>query len=197
MGDAEVSHLLEHNELPNTQPFQAIIQGEPGREYSEKYLKGLKKVDSSPSTVVEFVAEKRMIDELFQHFHKPEDGVLSCGLGDKAGGQRNKFNDSLRSGSTHWRIVTVKRGIKKKKRKKNSKKNKKKTTDNSTNDMKQQQQQQQQQQYYYHPRLRRGIRRLVPRCRNQNSRGSTWYSIFSRIAFLCIRLSIPAFRNKG
>ena len=40
MGDTEVTHLVEHGELPDTQPYQAIIEGENGRIYANKYLTG-------------------------------------------------------------------------------------------------------------------------------------------------------------
>eukprot|EP00466_Bigelowiella_natans_P001040 jgi/Bigna1/54367/estExt_Genewise1Plus.C_320066 len=122
MGDAELSYLRENNQLPDTQPYQAIIRGEPGRIYSEKYLKGHKKVNTNPTTVVEFDAPTALIDDLFKRFHKPEDGVLSCGLGPKAGGDLELFNEALscdenKSSQQYvtWKIVTVKRRAKKKK----------------------------------------------------------------------------------
>ena len=57
MGDTELLFLLQYNQLPDTQPYQAIIEGERGRVYAEKYLNGKKWVDSCPTTVVEFVVK--------------------------------------------------------------------------------------------------------------------------------------------
>mmetsp|Transcript_9776 Transcript_9776/g.13462 ORF Transcript_9776/g.13462 Transcript_9776/m.13462 type:complete len:175 (+) Transcript_9776:38-562(+) len=122
MGDAELGYLMENNQLPDTQPYQAIIRGKSGRIYSEKYLKGHKKVNTNPTTVVEFDVPTALIDNLFERFHKPEDGALSCGLGPKAGGDLNLFNEALRCDETKssgqcgtWRIVTVKRRARKNK----------------------------------------------------------------------------------
>jgi len=110
MGDAELSHLLTHGELPDTQPYQTIVRGAEGRQYAEKYLRGTKWVDSSPTTVVEFVCPSELIEELFVMQCKPEDGALSHGLGDKGGHGLPKFNASLRAGTSCYRIVLVKRG---------------------------------------------------------------------------------------
>ncbi len=35
MGDVEFAHLLQHNQLPATQPYQTITRGEEGRIYCE------------------------------------------------------------------------------------------------------------------------------------------------------------------
>src|SRR5262245_1622491 len=70
MGDLEISYLVETGSLPNTQPYQAIIEGETGRTYAEKYLNGRKKVDTEPSTVVEFICPKVLIKALFERQHK-------------------------------------------------------------------------------------------------------------------------------
>eukprot|EP00050_Salpingoeca_kvevrii_P014417 m.35938 g.35938 ORF g.35938 m.35938 type:complete len:175 (+) comp5752_c0_seq1:274-798(+) len=113
MGDAEVMHLVVHGVLPATQPYQAIIEGANGRAYSEKYLRGHKRVDTHPTTVVEFVVPQALIDELFQRQHKPEDGALSMGLGPKAGDGLSLFNAALEAGEASVRIVTVKRGASK------------------------------------------------------------------------------------
>ena len=40
MGDVEVVYLMEHGVLPDTQPYQAIMQGPAGRVYADKYLNG-------------------------------------------------------------------------------------------------------------------------------------------------------------
>ncbi|KAL6065520.1 Peptidylprolyl isomerase [Balamuthia mandrillaris] len=109
MGDAEVLHLVQHNRLPDTQPYQAIIEGPVGREYAEKYLAGRKWVDTSPSTVVEFDPPESLVKTLFERQHKAEDGAISMGLGDKAGGGLPLFNESMDKGETTWRIVKVKR----------------------------------------------------------------------------------------
>eukprot|EP00696_Hemimastix_kukwesjijk_P014449 gnl/Hemi2/28456_TR9417_c0_g1_i1.p1 gnl/Hemi2/28456_TR9417_c0_g1~~gnl/Hemi2/28456_TR9417_c0_g1_i1.p1 ORF type:complete len:203 (-),score=78.02 gnl/Hemi2/28456_TR9417_c0_g1_i1:292-900(-) len=109
MGDTELLFLLAHNQLPGTQPYQAIIEGPPGREYSEKYLNGKKWVDSCPTTVVEFTPPAALIALLMGQQCKVEDGAVSMGLGDKAGGGLGLFNASLACGDTTWRIVKVKR----------------------------------------------------------------------------------------
>lgn len=54
MGDLEVKYLIEHKLLPDTQPYQAIIEGQVGRAYATKYLTGKKWTDTHPTTVVEF-----------------------------------------------------------------------------------------------------------------------------------------------
>eukprot|EP00908_Phaeocystis_cordata_P005943 Transcript_16486.p1 GENE.Transcript_16486~~Transcript_16486.p1 ORF type:complete len:239 (-),score=65.16 Transcript_16486:25-711(-) len=112
MGDKECAHLLQHGTLPASQPYQTIVRGESGRAYAEKYLRGQKWVDSSPSAVVEFDAPTNLIEELFASQCKPEHGCLSHGLGDKGGKGLPRFNASLESGETRWRIVLVKRGRK-------------------------------------------------------------------------------------
>lgn len=109
MGDLEVLYLMEHGELPNTQPYQAIIEGETGRSYANKYLTGAKWTDTKPTTIVEFCAPTELIEALKQRQMKVEDGALSMGLGDKAGKGLPLFNESLRKGETTFRIVKVKR----------------------------------------------------------------------------------------
>jgi hypothetical protein len=109
MGDREATYLITYNQLPSTQPYQAIIEGDNGRTYAEKYLRGTKKVDSQPTTVIEFIAPTELIDNLFAIQHKVEDGALSMGLGNKAGGGITMFNESLAEGQTTYRIVLVKR----------------------------------------------------------------------------------------
>ena len=49
MGDIEVIYLVEHGELPSTQPYQAIIEGENGRLYANKYLNGTKWTNTNPN----------------------------------------------------------------------------------------------------------------------------------------------------
>merc|ERR1719199_1950971 len=112
MGDEECRHLLETGTLPNTQPYQTIVEGPDGRVYAEKYLRGHKSVDSSPTTVVEFVAPRSLSDRLFAMQSKNEDGAISHGLGDKGGKGLPLFNASLRSGESSFRIVLVKRSLK-------------------------------------------------------------------------------------
>jgi hypothetical protein len=109
MGDIELLYLLEHNYLPDTQPYQAIVEGEIGRKYMEKYLHGIKKVDTNPTTIVEFIINKTLKEELFKIQHKVEDGVISMGLGIKAGNGLNLFNNDLINKKSTYRIVTVKR----------------------------------------------------------------------------------------
>jgi hypothetical protein len=85
MGDAEFAHLLRLGALPATQPYQAVMEGEPGRAYAEKYLNGKKWVDTMPTTVVEFALPVALVARLMAMQCKAEDGCMSMGLGDKAG----------------------------------------------------------------------------------------------------------------
>ena len=110
MGDLEVKYLIENGTLPDTQPYQAIIEGPVvGRAYAEKYLKGMKKVDTAPTTVVEFCIPSTLVEELMAIQHKVEDGAISMGLGDKAGGGLPLFNAALRTPPSSFRLVLVKR----------------------------------------------------------------------------------------
>jgi len=109
MGDTECEYLLTHTMLPDTQPYQTIVEGAGGRVYAEKYLRGHKSVDSSPTTVVEFTAPRSLIEQLFAMQSKNEDGAISHGLGDKGGRSLPLFNTSLQRGETTFRIVFVKR----------------------------------------------------------------------------------------
>ncbi|AYV77817.1 MAG: hypothetical protein Edafosvirus1_148 [Edafosvirus sp.] len=114
MGDIELLYLIKNNKLPDTQAYQSIQEGPRGREYSEKYLNGRKWVSTNPTTVIEFTCPSSLITELFNLQHKIEDGTMSMGLGDKAGGGLGQFNESLIKGDTKWRIVKVKRSFIKK-----------------------------------------------------------------------------------
>lgn len=109
MGDIECHHLLTYAALPDTQPYQTIVEGEEGRIYAEKYLRGHKSVDSSPTTVVEFAAPCGLVQRLFAMQSKNEDGAISHGLGDKGGRGLPLFNASLQSGETTFKIIFVKR----------------------------------------------------------------------------------------
>ncbi len=111
MGDKEVLYLLSNNQLPDTQPYQAIIEGPVGRAYSNKYLSGKKWTDTHPTTVVEFTCPFELIEKLKKMQMKVEDGAISMGLGNKAGKGLPLFNASLREGTTTFRIVKVKRRI--------------------------------------------------------------------------------------
>jgi len=95
MGDIELQYLLANNQLPSTQPYQAIVEGECGRTYMEKYLHGLKYVDTNPTTVVEFTISIALKQRLFALQHKVEDGVISMGLGDKASNGLEFFNKDV------------------------------------------------------------------------------------------------------
>jgi hypothetical protein len=117
MGDVELGFLLKTGQLPNTQPYQAIIEGSEGREYASKYLTGQKWTDTNPTTVVEFLAPTELIETLKKMQVKVEDGALSMGLGSKAGGGLPLFNESLQSRATTYRIVKVKRNKKAKEKK--------------------------------------------------------------------------------
>ena len=109
MGDIELLYLLANNQLPNTQPYQAIVEGDAGRTYMEKYLHGQKYVDTTPRTVVEFTISITLKDMLFSLQHKVEDGVISMGLGNKAGNGLDLFNKDMLNGLSSYRIVTIKR----------------------------------------------------------------------------------------
>jgi hypothetical protein len=61
--------------------------------------------------VVEFVAPAAFVAQLFAAQAKAEDGVLSTGLGAKAGGSLASFNERLSTGEITWRIVCVKRPL--------------------------------------------------------------------------------------
>lgn len=109
MSDKEAAYLLEHSILPDTQPYQTIVVGEEGYEYCKKYFTGKKKVTPPVTTIVEFQCPKTLVEEFFAMQWKIEDGARSHGLGDKGGKGLPLFNDSLRSSSTSWRVVFVKR----------------------------------------------------------------------------------------
>eukprot|EP01112_Ceratiomyxa_fruticulosa_P014660 TRINITY_DN4213_c0_g4_i4.p1 TRINITY_DN4213_c0_g4~~TRINITY_DN4213_c0_g4_i4.p1 ORF type:complete len:174 (-),score=25.17 TRINITY_DN4213_c0_g4_i4:213-734(-) len=113
MGDIEFQYLLSNNVLPDTQPYQTIVEGQAGLEYCEKYLNGKKWVDSIPTTVVEFECPAVLIEHLFKMQSKIEDGVISHGLGNKGGKGLPIFNQALTSSDIMWKIVRVKRSPKK------------------------------------------------------------------------------------
>ena len=114
MGDVELMYLRTQGELPATQAYQSIQEGPAGREYSEKYLRGKKRVATSPTTVVEFRTPRALAQTLFQTQSKIEDGCISHGLGFKAGRTLHCFNAYLARRLVSWRIVTVKRSLKRK-----------------------------------------------------------------------------------
>ena len=87
------------------------MEGSAGRDYANKYLTGAKKVDTAPTTVVEFDCPSELIRSLFARQQKNEDGCMSHGLGNKAGKDLEQFNASLRDGTSTWRIVNVKRRL--------------------------------------------------------------------------------------
>jgi hypothetical protein len=95
MAHAELRSLLTLGVLPATQPYQAIMAGNVGRAYSEKYLRGAKRVDTSPTNVVEFVLPEALLAALFLRQCKAEDGCMSHGLGNKAGRTVAVFNSWL------------------------------------------------------------------------------------------------------
>mmetsp|Transcript_10230 Transcript_10230/g.23060 ORF Transcript_10230/g.23060 Transcript_10230/m.23060 type:complete len:215 (-) Transcript_10230:105-749(-) len=109
MADTELNYLLQHRQLPDTQPYQTIVEGRDGREYAEKYLRGHKSVDTSPTTVVEFMVPRVLIDLLWAMQSKNEDGAISHGLGNKGGKGLPHFNQCLQEGLASFRIVLVKR----------------------------------------------------------------------------------------
>ena len=110
MGDDECAYLLAHRKLPDTQPYQTIVEGPIGRAYCEGYLRGLRKPSGNiVTTVVEFETKKSLIDTLFSMQKKIEDGCFSHRLGEKGGKGLPLFNESLASGETTYRIVCVKR----------------------------------------------------------------------------------------
>eukprot|EP01059_Diplonema_ambulator_P016391 TRINITY_DN27871_c0_g1_i1.p1 TRINITY_DN27871_c0_g1~~TRINITY_DN27871_c0_g1_i1.p1 ORF type:complete len:183 (+),score=29.74 TRINITY_DN27871_c0_g1_i1:56-550(+) len=108
MGDKEAEYLIANGILPDTQPYQAIIEGDNGRVYAEKYLNGKKWVDTSPTTVVEFKIPEETVAALMAIQCKAEDGAMSMGLGSKAGKGLPLFNKALAERGS-WKIVKVKR----------------------------------------------------------------------------------------
>ena len=111
MGDREFAFLLQHNQLPETQPYQTLTQGAEGRAYCEKYFRSNKFVDTSPTTIVEFDCEQGMVDRFYKIQSKIEDGTISHGLGCKAGNTIAEFNEYMAQGRVEWRIVLVKRSV--------------------------------------------------------------------------------------
>ncbi|CAJ1338151.1 unnamed protein product [Effrenium voratum] len=109
MTDKEAVFLLEHSLLPDSQPYQTIVEGTEGYEYCRKYFTGKKKVTPPVSTIVEFKCPKSLVERLFAMQWKIEDGARSHGLGDKGGKGLPLFNEALETGAVSWRIVFVKR----------------------------------------------------------------------------------------
>lgn len=90
----------------------AIIEGPAGRAYANKYLTGQKWTDTHPSTIAEFCIPLELLEVLKGIQMKVEDGALSMGLGNKAGGGLSLFNESLEKGYSSWKIVKIKRATK-------------------------------------------------------------------------------------
>eukprot|EP01132_Coremiostelium_polycephalum_P009176 gene9176-11248_t len=111
MGDLELNYLIANGHLPDTQPYQAIIEGPNGRNYANKYLTGKKWTNTHPNAIVEFTSPLELIEKLRSIYTKVEDGALSIGLGNKSGNSLHFFNDSMKSGETTFRIVKLKRTI--------------------------------------------------------------------------------------
>jgi len=109
MGDTEILYLVQNKVLPTTQPYQAIIEGQVGREYAAKYLTGKKWTDTHPSTVVEFIVPVSLFLKMKEKQCKIEDGCISVGLGNKAGNCIGLFNQEMKNGSITFKIVKVKR----------------------------------------------------------------------------------------
>lgn len=109
MGDIELQFLLQTHQLPDTQPYQTLTRNEEGRRYCEMYLRSNKYVDTCPTTVVEFLCPKALIDDLYRIQSKIEDGTMSHGLGNKAGKTLSRFNEALARGEITWRLVLIKR----------------------------------------------------------------------------------------
>jgi hypothetical protein len=74
-------------------------------------------LDTDVTTIIEFCCSAVFVDELFVIFSKAEDGCMSHGLGNKAGGTVSRFNAAIASGLIVFRVVFVRRLVKKKKRK--------------------------------------------------------------------------------
>ena len=110
MGDEECAYLLAYGQLPDTQPYQTIVEGQVGRAYCDGYLRGLRKPSGNiVTTVVEFETTRALVNLLFSMQKKIEDGCFSHGLGDKGGNGLPLFNASLAAKETTFRIVLVKR----------------------------------------------------------------------------------------
>ena len=65
MTDKECSYLRERGRLPDSQPYQTIVEGTEGFEYCKKYFCGKKKVTPPVSTIVEFMCPRSLVDRLF------------------------------------------------------------------------------------------------------------------------------------
>ena len=65
MTDKECSFLREKGILPDTQPYQTIVEGDEGFQYCKKYFCGKKKVTPPVSTIVEFMCPRTLVDTLF------------------------------------------------------------------------------------------------------------------------------------
>ncbi len=113
MADKELAVLLERHQLPATQPYQTIVRGDEGLRYCRKYITGKKRVDTDITTIVEFCAPSKLVEQLFAVFHKAEDGCVSTGLGDKAGKTLPLFNAALADGSIVFCPIVVKRAMRK------------------------------------------------------------------------------------
>ena len=91
-----------------TQPYQAIIEGSRGCICSEKYLSGTKWTNTHPSTVVEFVAQRRSSSRCSHANSGRWSAVVRTG---RQGGRLAEFNSHIANGGTTWRIVKVKRRV--------------------------------------------------------------------------------------
>ena len=112
MGDPELEYLLANGRLPDTQPYQTIVEGPVGRAYCEGYLHGLRKPSGNViTTVVEFLAPRRLVETLFAMQQKIEDGCFSHGLGEKGGKGLPLFNAAMDAQRISYRIVLVKRTL--------------------------------------------------------------------------------------
>lgn len=114
MGDVELRHLVEKGLLPDTQPYQTIVRGNEGRQYCLSYLRGQKRVDTDPTCVIEFICPQNLVEKWFAKQHKAEKGCISHGLGNKAGKTLPEFNEAIQQGLIKWRVVDVKRLLRKK-----------------------------------------------------------------------------------
>jgi hypothetical protein len=131
MADDELLHLIEHNEMPSTLPFQTIFHGLPGMDYCASRLMEKNNDDTNQNshscrknhtTVVEFDCDENFVDRLFiiqckvvenQDSKKKQEeqdvAILTHSLGFRASRTLVLLNDALKRGDITWRIILVKR----------------------------------------------------------------------------------------
>jgi hypothetical protein len=128
MADAELLHLVAHNEMPSTLPFQTLFHGRPGLNYCACRLKENDQSNKNgasaygnATTVVEFDCDENFVDRLVsiqckvlenEDTAKKQDHdtvILTHSMGFRASRTLWLLNDALKRGDITWRIIMVKR----------------------------------------------------------------------------------------